>query len=113
MQDPIKSKIIELVPDIARTVALTQVVNGKKKVVEEVDLVEDITLAVVLRAILKMQPANKTLITLECDGQFLTHDFSRSSVAMLGPTWNLAKDNFDGQTPECQAFIGSLLDVTK
>lgn len=70
-----------------------------------------ITLADVLRAMYSIQPANKTLITLECDGQFIeTFHNGSFSEKMAGPTWNLAL-NLDGQTDETRAVISKLLGV--
>lgn len=60
-----------------------------------------------------MQPANKTLVTLECDGQFVLTSFPSNfeEKRALGPTWNLSKDNYDEQTEETRRFIGNLLGV--
>jgi hypothetical protein len=71
-----------------------------------------ITLAVVLRAIHKINAANKTLVNVECDGQFLKHWFNFSTKkSKLGPTWNLAKDNYDDQSEATKEFIGEMLGV--
>jgi hypothetical protein len=73
-----------------------------------------ITLAVVLRAILKTNPANRTKVTLESSGQFVETLYNGSfSEKQLGPTWNLSADNYDQQSEECKRFIGSLLTNEK
>lgn len=69
-----------------------------------------ITLSVVLRAIGKIQPANKTRVRVECDGQFLVYR-EPSKQHWAEATWNLEKDDWESQTRETQLFIGSLLQV--
>lgn len=73
-----------------------------------------ITLAVVLLAIDKKRGG----WSIGTDGRFITITedgwaWAKESNSVLAVTWNLEHDNFDDQTPECQAFIGDLLGVTK
>ena len=74
--------------------------------------VRTIRLADVLLAIYAQSPANKTLITLESDGQFVVTSYDNAGKKMeLGPTWNLRKDSLEDQSPECITFISSILGV--
>lgn len=69
-----------------------------------------IRLADVLLAIHAKAPANKTLITLESDGQFVVHWMNFSKMqSKLGPTWNLLKDSLEDQSPKTLSFIADLL----
>lgn len=99
--DKTKAKIYELCPDVViRTIGVTL---GKKKV-EEIDLVKDITLSVVLRAIKKTQEYSSFLTAVACNGGFY-------EKGELKAVWNLEMDSWDSQSPETQAFVGSLLGV--
>lgn len=70
---------------------------GRGKVKFPRNYTSPITLAVVLRAIAK---ANAHVAT----------EFREVFTDVVG-RWNLAKDNYDDQTKETQAFIGRLLGV--
>lgn len=65
------------------------------------------SLADVLNAIQKKDPANKTKITLESDGQFLIYS-PKDNGKLLGPTWNLLLP-FDQQDEPCIDFLFELL----
>lgn len=70
-----------------------------------------ITLADVLRAIHLTAPANKTLVTLESDGQFIIKRYDDNGKTVEGgPRWNLSTD-LDGQSEECKAFLSKVLGV--
>ena len=92
MTDPIKAKIQELLPDLdwdkeRRT-------DGMWK--------QDITLAVVLRAIGREKLFKPIQI----------HDsIVGSSLNWIIEMYDLEHDNYDQQSHECKQFIGSLLGV--
>lgn len=109
--DKVKARLIELVPEI-RSVSdvrcgcgvyycAKNTTNCKRIEINE----RPITLADVLRAIAKAG----TTINIREHGRLWKND---SEGFQPGETWNLALD-FDNQTPETRAFIGSLIDVTE
>lgn len=73
----------------------------------------DVRLADVLLAIVSRQPSNKTLITLESDGQFVEHWFNYAGKqSKLGPIWNLRNDSLEwhrDNKPETVAWLAKLL----
>lgn len=76
------------------------------------ETLEEVTLADILLAIYAVQPANKTLVTLECDGQFVITSYDNAGkLVQLGATWNLRRDNLEDQSLETIGFIGSILGV--
>lgn len=93
----------------------------KNEIVSEEDGYEfeilgtDPTLAVVLRAIRANNPANKTLILVEADGQFIQKSLIGNEVHTQGKEWwNLEHDSFAWHVenqPETIKFIGELLGV--
>lgn len=68
-------------------------------------------LADVLLALHAKNAANKTLVNLECDGQFIEYwfDFGTKRQSKLGPAWDLRNDDLELQSDECVKFIHGLL----
>lgn len=67
-------------------------------------------LADVLLAIWKQAPANKTLITLESDGQFIVTSYDNAGKKICsGPSWKLSEDDLTAQSDETLEFLASLL----
>lgn len=62
-----------------------------------------ITLAIVLRALIPQDIA--------VDNEGLLYNYSAGFMSDPKAKWNLTKDNYDDQSEECRAFIGSLLGV--
>jgi hypothetical protein len=96
MNDPVKAKIIELVPDIKNS-----------DIFESIPTYRPITLADVLRVV-----TDKFAISLG-EGRFSLAfgDIHFSDVFTVKSfTWNLFAD-YDNQTDEVKAFIGKLLGV--
>jgi hypothetical protein len=124
MTDPAKAKIQELCPDVMeyKNVGLTKgrwkcecgATNGsiftacQSCRMEKPKVCGDITLAVVLRAIEKLHPADwfavDTLGSIWKGGE-------KSGEEEIVGRWNLTEDNYDDQAEETRAFIGSLLGV--
>jgi hypothetical protein len=102
-----RAKIIELVPEIKQRPSVLSF-NGRKEIGVPDNNGPKITLADVLRAI------SEVTIYIADGGeffQFISFDSEGSHVLKdLGVTWNLNTD-YDGQTDEVKAFIGSLLGV--
>jgi len=121
MTDPIKAKIIELCPDVMeyKNVGLRKgrwececgATNGsiftacQSCRTEKPKISNDITLAVVLRAVEKARTIEQPVLRVYADGEMVVHEEHRRIF------WNLAKDNYDEQSQETKDFIGTLLDV--
>jgi len=92
--DNIKAKIQELLPDMVPNAKYMGMLT--------------ITLSVVLRAVWKERPILMlaSLIHDKPDMVAVRKDFSE-----LITLWNLKHDNYDAQSQETKAFIGSLLGV--
>lgn len=67
-----------------------------------------ITLAVLLRAILKEKPYS---YFVDIRGNFWKWVNVNEAPIETGAIWNLEHDNYDQQSDECKQFIGSLLGV--
>lgn len=96
MTDPIKAKIQELVPIERLECECGHIMHNPDK-----SLFLPVTLAVVLRAI---QTSGDWYFSGVADNQLV---FEQRSQYFY---WDLTK-NFDDQTLECKAFIGSLLNA--
>ena len=81
---------------------VTETVIDQTKFPCENNPFKPLTLPDVLRAVVKVNPANKTLVTMESDGQFVIDRIN------LKCTWNLTKD-WSGQTQEVKDFIGGII----
>lgn len=104
MTDPVKAKIIEMVPEIMELVAIGAPVRANK---ENIYSTRPITLADVLRAIRSI----KDKYRLELG--FYKNDLEMCDVGFspnVSVSWNLTVD-FDGQSDEVKAFVGKLLGV--
>lgn len=66
-----------------------------------------IRLADVLLAIWKVTPANKTNITVECDGQFIQR--TNGENPFTKETWNLRRDSLEDQEEPTINFIHELI----
>jgi hypothetical protein len=105
MTDPIKAKIQELCPDVIRPEIC---------VIPDCNMhhcIKKITLAVVLRAILKANPRSYMVDIVGNFWEWTSMDTAPKELGGIGATWNLEHDNYDQQTEECKRFIGSLLGV--
>lgn len=107
MIDPVKAKLIELLPEIE------QVCRGKREnhYCPNCDnsIGRPITLADVLRAIEEV--GGTELYAVLADGEIWNVNGIQGVKSYgVGITWNLALD-YDNQTQEVRAFIGKLLGV--
>lgn len=82
-----------------------EIIIGREFVEKMLVLGRPIRLADVLLTLHKKNGANKTLLNVECDGQFVT-----GLNKTLGPTWNLRKDDLNEQD---ETLVSFLYDVLK
>lgn len=100
--DPIKAKIIELVPDLDCPVEESE---------GEACLAHKIRLADVLRALGKHDPEGKLPFHVDAMGNLRTlAPVAGKLVSHIHAQWNLATD-YDSQTQDVKDFIGTLLGV--
>lgn len=109
MTDPIKARIQELVPNSEHYCCRYQTTKRDDWCDHCETTLPTLTLAVVLRAILKTNPANRTRVIVESSGQFRT--WTPDEGNLLGVYWNLEEDEWESQSAETQAFIGRLLGL--
>lgn len=112
--DPIKAKIIELVPEIMGDWSGCDVCGTMCSGMcdnDEGPTARPITLADVLRAILATDLANRTNVLVESGGFISKRKWEGNEHKFIsGAEWNLTAD-YDGQTQEVKEFIGKLLGV--
>lgn len=109
MNDPVKAKIIELVPEIREGCKCRTYADGSY-----CSLPRPITLADVLRAI-EMCKGYGDQLLMDSDGSMEYHAVNllagtEPENEMFTATWNLTTD-FDNQTDELKAFVGKLIGV--
>lgn len=108
MNDLIKNIIVELVPDVIteHTVLCDMDTSHGYKVSHFDCEQKDLTLSVVLRAIKKHDEVTYfTTVELPTG--------KKSTVEHIVDEWDKEHDIYDAQSPECKAFIGTLLGVTQ
>lgn len=108
MTDPIKAKIIELVPEIEEVVHDPDL--SRYGSIGRTYVQRPITLADVLRSISKSRGGiGAEVIAVDQDGNF-QEQIGAGEFHCSMWVWNLTID-YDGQTQEVKTFIGSLLGV--
>src|SRR5882724_10985711 len=106
MNDKVKEKIAELVPDVIDN-AHAQLIGWDNKVTYFTSY-KPFTLAVVLRAIKAEKPYS---YFIDIEGSFWKWDklYKTPEQVEGAVKWNLEHDNYDQQSEETRAFIGLLL----